>query len=315
MTLSHTAPEIPYSQWERLAELASVQEGARVTADHFRDAYLEAVERPSDHPHRGLIVCAPSLQELPTGAFAGPLEVDVAGIASLVFEGTYVDGDDWYFDGEVKLKVVGLVVWTATVHLSLANPSLNFRARAGVVEADITVGLADSCLRASGRIGYWTFSGWKEAKFDEILQCFGSRTVRGIHLGAGAEVSEFADFTGTCGENQGATSATGLKVNQKVRVNGEADLSSCVVGNNEACVYGIQLSRISHPLYSYSISVDAQGPRNAFGSFYLAFKDQTGDVYHLRVFDSRRNTHSVMFNSSNAPLTEFKWSNKGIKNW
>ncbi|MCQ4200363.1 hypothetical protein M4J06_003916 [Streptomyces coelicoflavus] len=316
MTQPNTAVDISHIQWERLAELASAQEKAQVPADQLREIYLQAAETPSDLPHRGMTVCAPSLQELPTGTFAGPIEVNFAGVASLVFQGTFQLGDNWYFDGDIKLKVVGHVVWTATVHLSPDNPSLNFRARAGLVEADIVVSLADLCLRSSGTVRYWTLTGWKEAKYDETLQHFGPQAVRGVHLGTGAAVSDFADFTGQCGENQSAKSATGLKVNQKVRINGEEDLSSCVIGNNEACVYGISLSRIAHPIYSYSVNVDAQGPRGLFaGSFYLAFKDQTGDVYHLGIFDSRRNTHTVMYNSSNAPITEFKWSNKDIKNW
>src|SRR5579875_701020 len=126
-------------------------------------------------------------------------------------------------------------------------------------------------------------------------------------------MSGFADFSGECGQGEDkpklAKSQYHLQVNQQVKLNGNTDLSSCVVANDGGCVYGITLTG-SPGIYDYVVNVDAQGPSGfGSGSMYLAFKDETGDVYYLSIYSSHRSVHTVRYNSKNAAIVAFKWSN------
>ncbi len=128
-----------------------------------------------------------------------------------------------------------------------------------------------------------------------------------------------AEFEGSCGEaKDGAklvSCKTGLQVGDDVKINGNLDLSTCVVGNDDAKIYGIRL-RGSTGTYDYEVEVDGEGPHGAFtGSFYTAFKDQTGDIYHLKLTSSSRATHTVRYNSEKPAIVEFKWSDHSISNW
>jgi hypothetical protein len=118
-----------------------------------------------------------------------------------------------------------------------------------------------------------------------------------------------AEFTGACGENQSATSITGLQPNQQVQLNGNIDLSTCVRANDNACVYSITL--IGSPgIYDYVINVDAQGPKGfGSGSMYLHFTDQTGDRYSLMIYSSSRSVHTVRYNSEKPAIKKIEWSN------
>jgi hypothetical protein len=119
-------------------------------------------------------------------------------------------------------------------------------------------------------------------------------------------------FTGRCGENSHATSAAGLQPGQSVVLNGSRDLSHCMVANNNAAVFSISLSQISG-LYSYQVTVDAQGPEGAFsGSMYLYFTDQSGDRYLLTVFKHARDRHTVSYNSRAPAIVKIEWSNTSI---
>jgi hypothetical protein len=119
----------------------------------------------------------------------------------------------------------------------------------------------------------------------------------------------FGDFEGNCGNNNSATSTHGLQVNQQVRLNDNSDLSSCVTANDGACVYGITLTG-SPGIYDYVVNVDGQGPRGiGSGSMYLAFKDETGDVYYLSIYSSSRSVHTVRYNSDKPAIFAFRWSN------
>jgi len=119
-------------------------------------------------------------------------------------------------------------------------------------------------------------------------------------------------FTGQCGQNSYATSAAGLQPGQSVVLNGSSDLSHCVVANNNAAVFGISLNQISG-VYSYQVTVDAQGPEGAFsGSMYLYFTDQTGDRYLLTVFRHARDKHTVSYNSAAPAIVKIEWSNTAL---
>lgn len=117
-----------------------------------------------------------------------------------------------------------------------------------------------------------------------------------------------AEFTTSdCGDTNGT--ATGLlPVGSSVSINGSTDLSSCLVGNSEGKVYGIQL--VSNAgIYSYQVQVDAQGPSGIFsGSINLAFTDQTGDTYKLAITSSRREQHTVSYNSDRPSIVKITWT-------
>ena len=119
-------------------------------------------------------------------------------------------------------------------------------------------------------------------------------------------------FTGRCGENSSATSVAGLQPGQAVVLNGAADLSRCMVANNNGAVFGIGLNKVAG-VYQYQISVDAQGPEGLFaGSMYLYFTDQSGDRYLLTVFRHARDTHTLSYNSSAPAIMSIEWNNNSI---
>jgi hypothetical protein len=120
-----------------------------------------------------------------------------------------------------------------------------------------------------------------------------------------------ANFTGDCGEctngYYSATSTGGMQPNQSATVNGNSP-QNCVVANDGGTVFAIELQSIAG-LYNYQVRVDAQGPKGAFsGSMYLAFEDQTGDVYYLSIFSSTREWHEVSYNSSQPAIVKIYWS-------
>lgn len=122
-----------------------------------------------------------------------------------------------------------------------------------------------------------------------------------------------ANFTGQCGEcsDRGsyfkATAAGGMQVGQSATVNGNSP-QNCVVANDGGAVFGIELLA-NAGFYSYQVRVDAQGPSGPFsGSMYLAFEDETHDVYYLSIYSSRRESHTVSFNSSSPNIIAIYWS-------
>ncbi len=117
-------------------------------------------------------------------------------------------------------------------------------------------------------------------------------------------------FIGNCGQNSSAVSEAGLQPSESVVLNGKADLSSCMVANDNAAVFGIRLDKVSG-IYEYKLSVDAQGPKGLLsGSMYLYFTDQSGDRYLLTIFDHTRKTHTLQYNSAAPAIMKIEWSNK-----
>ncbi len=121
------------------------------------------------------------------------------------------------------------------------------------------------------------------------------------------------DFQGACGQGtsgpQSAVSSKGLQVNEQASVNGNTDLSTCLVANGNGCVYGITLTG-SPGIYDFVVNVDAQGP-SGFGSgaMHLAFTDASGDTYYLKVYSSSRSVHTVRYNSQQPAIMKIWWSN------
>jgi UDP-2,3-diacylglucosamine pyrophosphatase LpxH len=126
------------------------------------------------------------------------------------------------------------------------------------------------------------------------------------------------NFTGRCGENSSARSALGLQPGASMKLNGSTALNGCMQGNDRACIYGITLSEAAPGhyylgIYRYRLSIDGQGPSGfSSGSFYLAFTDQTGDVYKKSFFWSKRQTLTLDYNSDSPTIVKVQWSNTAI---
>ena len=123
-----------------------------------------------------------------------------------------------------------------------------------------------------------------------------------------------ADFGGQCGEckDKGAyftaTCIGGMQVGQSATVNGNSP-QACVVANDGGTVYAIELQTVAG-IYDYQVRVEAKGPKGiGSGSMYLAFEDQTGDIYYLSIYSSTREWHEVSYNSSKPALVKIFWSN------
>ncbi len=120
-----------------------------------------------------------------------------------------------------------------------------------------------------------------------------------------------ADFSGQCGECKNgyytATCTGGMQVGQSATVNGNSP-QACVVANDGGTVYAIELQTVAG-IYDYQVRVDAKGPKGiSSGSMYLAFEDQTGDIYYLSIYSSTREWHEVSYNSSKPALVKVFWS-------
>jgi len=120
------------------------------------------------------------------------------------------------------------------------------------------------------------------------------------------------DFTGQCGECTNgyftATYADGMQVGQSATVNGNPP-QGCVIGNDGAKVFAIELQTVAG-IYDYQVRVNAQGPSGIFsGSMYLAFEDDSGDIYYLSIYSSKRQWHQVSYNSKRPAITRIFWSN------
>jgi len=125
-------------------------------------------------------------------------------------------------------------------------------------------------------------------------------------------LSTGTNFTSNdCGQVNGLATGPALQPGAGLlAINGNTDLSGCVVGNYGGCVYQIYTSKLS-TLYHYEIWVEAQGPSGTgSGSIWLTFGDQSGDHYTLRIFSSTKQWHYVRYNSSNPGLTSLNWNDK-----
>jgi hypothetical protein len=126
------------------------------------------------------------------------------------------------------------------------------------------------------------------------------------------------DFKGRAGENEFAASQDGLQSNEKVRINGQDDLSKIITGEYNACVYSITLTTPVGTPDKYVLTVDAQGPQGGKpGTMYLEFVDGARDVparYYLALSQSARATHTlpVDFQGKKPAIKLIKWSNTPI---
>lgn len=111
-----------------------------------------------------------------------------------------------------------------------------------------------------------------------------------------------------CGKKQGtAINPIGVPPMGQVSINNSSDLSQCIVGNDDAKVFSIQVRRDIGSFYKYSIVVEAQGPKGS-GSLHLKFTDATGDTYSLSITDSAKKKHFVGYNSERPSIRIIEWS-------
>jgi UDP-2,3-diacylglucosamine pyrophosphatase LpxH len=103
-----------------------------------------------------------------------------------------------------------------------------------------------------------------------------------------------------------------LYLGDQVEINGSVKLQDIIVGKKNACVYEVTLgpAHVS-AFYKYAVDVDAQGPKGVdSGTMYLYFTDQTGKPngqYTLSIFDSKRKSHYVDYNSNQPGIVEIEW--------
>jgi hypothetical protein len=121
-----------------------------------------------------------------------------------------------------------------------------------------------------------------------------------------------ADYQGGCGENSSAGLVNSVNIPYTVAINGNVDLSGCVIANDNGKVFGITVTG-SPGIYDYVVNVDAQGPEGiGSGYMYLAFTDETDDTYELKIYSSYRSVHTVRYNSQSPIIKQIQWSNAPI---
>jgi hypothetical protein len=120
------------------------------------------------------------------------------------------------------------------------------------------------------------------------------------------DIAFSAEGSGTANGRATAVS-TPLEVGDTVTIDGSSDLSSCVVGGSNACVFSISLEE--GDVYEWAIGIDAQGPEGiGSGSLNLTFVDGTQDAYKIEILSSSRKHHSLEYDSTMPGITQFSWS-------
>lgn len=120
-----------------------------------------------------------------------------------------------------------------------------------------------------------------------------------------------SNFTSVdCGLDQGQAEGPPLMPGAGLlAINGNTNLSSCIVGKDGASVtqiYVVNLPRFSY--YQYQVNVYGQGPSGTgSGYFDLYFTDQTGDTYKLKLFRSELAWHYVQYNSDAPGIVQVNW--------
>jgi hypothetical protein len=115
-----------------------------------------------------------------------------------------------------------------------------------------------------------------------------------------------------CGQDSGTATQpnANLAGDYKISINGNSDLSSCIVGPNGAKVYSIDVSAPFNvnTANRVDMTVNGQGPSGAFsGGLELEFTDGTGDTYSLNITNSSRKDHSLFYNSDQPGILKFTW--------
>lgn len=113
-----------------------------------------------------------------------------------------------------------------------------------------------------------------------------------------------------CGLDQGQAEGPPLMPGAGLlAINGNTNLSGCIVGKDNASVSTIySVNMPSSAGYKYQILVYGQGPAGiGSGYFYLYFTDQTNDTYELKLYSSDPAWHYVQYNSAEAGIVQVTW--------
>ena len=124
-----------------------------------------------------------------------------------------------------------------------------------------------------------------------------------------------ADFTSTsAGSALGATPL--LPEAGWLAINGNTDLSGCVVGPSGASVtsaYVTDQPPRQYESFAYGVWVYGQGPSGfGSGSLELTFTDQTGSEYSVKLYSSTPAWHYVDYNSESPGITGIRWQPSGL---
>ncbi|XP_050534436.1 uncharacterized protein LOC126901743 [Daktulosphaira vitifoliae] len=101
----------------------------------------------------------------------------INAVASIKAKGEfcYYASDNWHFDFDGALTLIGISVWNQDVHLHPGTNSISFSPNVQVAKADFEIGLYDDSLclkvKGSGCVRNWSFN-WNCNDFDKTLQCF-----------------------------------------------------------------------------------------------------------------------------------------------
>lgn len=132
---------------------------------------------------------------------------------------------------------------------------------------------------------------------------------------------EGANFTSnTSGQNPGLAEGTTSLMPEGgwLAINGNMNLSSCIVGNSDASVSQIYVSdqppaEDPYHQYQYCVWVYGQGPAGAgSGRLWLTFADQTGATYDLSLYSSSPAWHYVSYDSGAPGIVSVYWTNGGF---
>ncbi|MDX6582467.1 MAG: hypothetical protein QOI10_1651 [Solirubrobacterales bacterium] len=102
-----------------------------------------------------------------------------------------------------------------------------------------------------------------------------------------------------------------LTPGDRVEINGSLDLSACIVGPSDACVFSIEMMYVSKVFNEYVINVVAQGPRGALsGTLRLWFyegPERNTQLRWLDVWSSTKKQHTLPYNSDRPGIVSFGW--------
>lgn len=123
--------------------------------------------------------------------------------------------------------------------------------------------------------------------------------------------NDTVNFEGDCGECKegyfSASSKATMAPGQSATINGGPP-SNCMLANDDGKVFTIEL-RKNAGYYNYQIQVEAQGPSGlGSGNMHLAFQDETNAVYYLKIWSSRKEWHTVSYDSEKPNIKAIYWS-------
>lgn len=141
----------------------------------------------------------------------------------------------------------------------------------------------------------------------------GDRDLKAPDPRGAAPLAAGTDFSSSdCGKVNGSASGPPLYFGAGLlAINGNTDLSSCVVGNSGANVEQIYLiQQADGKFFRYLVWVYAQGPQGTgSGSIWLEFYDESGgSPYQLRIYSSTPDWHWVQYNSKAPGIIKLSWS-------